>query len=857
MLKKSENLILKKLKSFKTIQLKPVENFWSLSKAELFKMLGSDDRGISDQEAINLLREQNQKRLTRKAWHKDLLLLLSQYKNPLILLLVFAALLSLALGEYSDSSIVITILLLTGIFGFIQERNAGRAVEKLQAMVLSKTTVKRAGIVKEINIEEVVPGDIILLSAGNIIPADALLLEANDLHVNEAVLTGESYPAEKFTGICNVESSLAQSTNAVFKGTNVINGKGIVLAVNTGQYTEMGKISLRLEKSAPETAFEKGIRQFGYLLMRITVIISLLILTLNILLHKPVVDSLLFALALAVGLAPELLPAVVTITLSVGARRMAAKKVIVKKLSAIQNLGEMDILCSDKTGTLTQGVVKVQATVGTTGENSEKVRQYVYRNASFETGFSNPIDEAIRGLENIDLGNCVKKDEVPYDFIRKRLSVVTDDSNGHIMITKGAVDNILQCCTQAELPDGKIVEMESVKAAIQRLFLQYSEQGFRTIGVCYKDVGNDPVINKDDETGMIFLGFVTFFDPPKEQIIESIKQLKLAGVSLKLITGDNKLVARHVAAQIGLTKDEILTGFDLHHLTADALQRKVETVDVFAEIEPSQKEQIIRSLQKNGHAVGYVGDGINDANALKIADIGISVDNAVDVAKEAAALVLLEKNIDVILEGVLEGRKTFTNTLKYIFVTTSANFGNMFSMAIASLFLPFLPLLPAQILLNNFLSDFPALAIASDKVDEEFMKKPRRWDMKYIKRFMIIFGLQSSVFDFLTFGLLLYVFHAAPDEFRTGWFMESLLTEILILLVIRTQRPFFKSKPSKYLLAACFFTFCVSVILPYLPFSKVFELYALPFKLLMGILVIAVAYIIASEITKKFLMKKV
>jgi Mg2+-importing ATPase len=426
----------------------------------------------------------------------------------------------------------------------------------------------------------------------------------------------------------------------------------------------------------------------------------------------------------------------------------------------------------------------------------------------------------------------------------------------HIMITKGAVPNILEVCALSENAEGKQTEIEQTKNLIQKQFADFCSKGLRVIGVCYKDVTGDPVINKDDETRMTFIGFIVLYDPPKKDIIDSIRELRKTGIRLKIITGDNHLVAKHLASSIGFSAEEILTGKDLYHLTDEALQRRVAGVDVYAEIVPAQKERIVKALQKAGSAVGYLGDGINDANALKAADVGISIDNAVDVAKEAADLVLLDRNIDVIREGVIEGRKTFMNTLKYIFVTTSANFGNMFSMAVASLILPFLPLLPVQILLNNFLSDLPAISIASDKVDEELIVKPRRWDMKYIKRFMIVFGLQSSLFDFATFALLLYVFHAAPDEFRTAWFMESLLTEILILLIIRTRRPFFKSKPSKYLLIACVVTFVASFIVPYLGIAKIFGLYPLPFTLFIAILVIILVYIVLAEITKRFLMRK-
>lgn len=836
--------------------MKAIEHFWAFSPEQLFQSLHSGREGLTGNQAASLLREQQQHKKNRKPWQRDALLLLSQYSNPLVLILVLAVALSLGLGEYSNSIIIVVVLLVTGILGYLQERNAGRAVEKLQALVQSKASVKREGRETVIGLEEVAPGDIVLVKAGDMIAADALILEANDLHVNEAMLTGESYPAEKFPGYCEAKVSLHGITNAVFKGTSVINGTAILLAVNTDKNTEIGKIAATLGKNGAEHAFEKGIRQFGYLLMRLTLLIALLVVVMNVLVHKPVIDSLLFALALAVGLAPELLPAIVTITLSAGARRMALKQVIVKKLSAIQCLGEMDILCCDKTGTLTQGVMKLEAAVGLTGQASEKVKYYTYLNAVFESGFSNPIDEAIRSSLKTDTGSYTKKDEVPYDFIRKRLSVVVDMEGAHIMITKGAVVNILSCCANAEMPDGSIVEIDTARTNIDHFFAGYSEQGFRVVAVCYKDVGDDPVINKEDETGMTFLGLVVFSDPLKEGIAGSIDLLRKNGVQVKLITGDHRLVALQIAGKTGMNTAAIICGPELATMPMEALQRKVYDTDVFAEIEPAQKERIIRALQKNGHAVGFLGDGINDAGALKAADAGISIENAVDVARDAASLVLLEKNMDVILEGVVEGRKTFANTLKYIFVTTSANFGNMVSMAIASLFLPFLPLLPIQILLNNFLSDLPALAIASDKVDEEFLQKPRRWNMHYIKRFMVIFGLQSSLFDFLTFGVLLYLFHAAPDTFRTGWFIESLLTEILILLVIRTQRPFFKSRPSAYLVAASLFTFCISLALPYLPFAGIFGLKPLPFIMVVSITGIAVAYTLMSELIKKWVMRK-
>lgn len=833
----------------------PIKSFWNIDASKLLEQLNSSISGLSEDDAFSRLALQKKMTKIPKGWRKDINLLISQYKNPLVLLLGFAVILSFILHEYSNSIIVLLVLLTTGILGFIQERNAGKAVERLRELIHTKAMVRRGGKEYEIAVEDVVPGDIVILNAGDVIPADSVIVESKDLHVNESVLTGESFPVEKFAGTALSTEELLSVTNTVFKGTSVINGTSIILAVNTGTDTELGKIASSLEKDMPLTAFEKGIIKFGYLLMRLTIIISGVILIINLVLHKPIIDSVLFALALAVGLAPELLPAIVTITLSAGAKRMASKKVIVKKLSAIQNLGEIDVLCCDKTGTITEGLVNISSTVDANGKANPKVLIYGYLNASLETGFSNPLDEAIRDIKGIDITAYNKYDEVPYDFIRKRLSVVVSIEDTQIMITKGSVLNIMEVCTSCEVENTRF-PIEKYRELITKRFDDFSSRGFRVIGICYKNVTGDPIINKDDEKEMIFLGFIVLSDPLKQGIVDSINELRKTGIKLKIITGDHHLVAEHIAAAIGLLSDNVLTGEDLHKITDEALVRKVITTDVFAEIVPAQKERIVKALQKGGRVVGYLGDGINDANALRAADVGISIDNAVDVAKEAADLVLLDRDINVIRAGIIEGRTTFMNTLKYIFVTTSANFGNMLSMAIASLLLPFLPLLPVQILLNNFLSDLPAISIASDNVDTELVQNPRRWDMNYIKHFMVIFGLLSSLFDFATFGLLLYIFHTGVTEFRTAWFMESLLTEVLVLLVIRTKRSFFKSRPSLYLLLSSVFTFIVCLAIPYLPFATVFGLYPLPFKLFAAILVIIIAYVILSEITKRFLMNK-
>lgn len=828
--------------------------FWQSDTSSLFRETGSSLAGLNEQDAAGKIRNQQKSSRIRSSFFGDLLLLVSQYKNPLVLLLVFAVILSFFLREYADSLIVLTVLLLTGILGFLQERNAGKAMQKLRALVHSKAMVRREGREFEIPIEEVVPGDLVLLNAGDIIPADAFILESRDLHVNEAALTGESFPVEKMAGECKA-ILISKVTNAVFKGSSVINGTAVVLAVHTGRESELGQIEKSLGKLPTLTAFEKGIRNFGLMLMRLTVIIAGCILIINLLSHKPLVDSVLFALALAVGLAPELLPAIVTITLSAGARRMAARKVIVKKLSAIQNLGEMEILCTDKTGTITEGTVRLKEVRDFEGTPGNKGALYAFLNASFETGFANPVDEAIRNGSNQNTEGYQKQDEVPYDFIRKRLSVVLQKDTDLIMISKGALNNIVDVCSTAENAAGEIRPLDEVRAAITDEYQRLSANGFRVLGLSYKILHTGPLISMNDEKDMIFLGFIVLFDPPKEDIVSSIQKLAGKGIELKIITGDNQWVARHLAGLLGLTSESILTGEELYLMTDDALAIKAKEIAVFAEIVPAQKARIVKALQKSGAAVGYLGDGINDANALQAADVGISIDNAVDVAKEAADMVLLDRDINVIRHGVEEGRRTFSNTLKYITATISANFGNMFSMALASLMLPFLPLLPVQILLNNFLSDLPAIAIASDNVDEEILQKPRRWSMHYISRFMIVFGLLSSLFDFATFGLLIYVYKAAPGEFRTAWFIESLLTEILVLLVIRTGRPFFQSRPSKYLVLASLTTFLICTTIPYLPFAYLFSFSPLPFKLYFYLLLIIMTYVLLAEISKRYLIK--
>jgi len=831
--------------------------FWSLSTSQMLQQLQTMEEGLTGGEARERLAHYGSN-LLKPPKRSDLFtLLFAQFKSPLILILFFATVLSFFLHEPVDAFIILAIVLVSGLLGFWQERGASNAVEKLLSIVRITAAVLRDGSVKEIPVEEIVPGDIVLLDAGDIVPADCLVQESKDLFVDEAMMTGETFPVEKAVAVLPVETPLSQRTNALWMGTHVVSGSGKAFVINTGKETECGKLSERLKLRPQETDFERGIRQFGYFLMEVTLVMVVAIFAINVYLVRPVLDSFLFSLALAVGLTPQLLPAIISINLAHGAKRMAQEKVIVKRLASIENFGSMNVICSDKTGTLTEGIVHLQSALDAEGAPSDKVLLYAYLNAFYETGFTNPIDNAIRSHRQFDLTGYEKADEIPYDFLRKRLSILVSHAETHLMVTKGAMRNVLAVCSGVEAGNGTIVDIARMQDAIQKHFEKFSKQGCRTLGVACKNIGSRSFIHKDDEIGMTFLGFLVLFDPPKPNIIDIIGQLKHLGVSLKVITGDNHLVAANVSQQMGLSETKIITGANLAQLSDNALLQRVLAVDVFAEIEPNQKERIILALRKAGNVVGYLGDGINDASALHAADVGISVESAVDVAKEAADIVLLEKNLGVLVQGVREGRTTFANTLKYVFMATSANFGNMFSMAGVSLLLPFLPLLPKQILLTNLLTDFPEMTIATDNVDNEMVDYPRRWDIKAIRKFMMTFGLVSSVFDYITFGLLLLVFHATQDQFRTGWFLESVCSASLIVLVIRSRRPFFKSKPSTYLSIATLFTVVLTLILPFTPLGDLFGFSPLSLSFLLPIGVIVIGYIISAEIAKRIFYNRV
>ena len=831
--------------------------YWGIPQRELLVQLKAKKDGLSSTEANQRLMQYGPNLLKPLKRSDAFALLITQFKSPIILTLIFAAGLSAFLHDPVDAMIIIAIVLISGLLGFWQERGAVNALEKMLAIVRIKTTVLRDGTEHDIVLEEVVPGDIVLLNAGDAVPADCLILESRDLFVDEATLTGESFPVEKNVGLLPAEVPLARRTNSLFMGTHVISGTATAVVIYTGKQAEFGKISEKLKLKPQETEFEHGIRQFGYLLLEVTLLLVIAVFAINVFFHRPVLESFLFSLALAVGLTPQLLPAIISINLAHGAKKMAEQKVIVKRLASIENFGSMDVLCSDKTGTLTEGTVRLHSAIDINGNFSDRVFLHAYLNSFYEKGFSNPVDEAIRSYKEQDVSGYEKIDEVPYDFIRKRLSILIKKDGQHFMVTKGALSNVLAICRFSENKAGDKIDMTTVEKIIQQKYEDLSSQGFRVLGVAMRDVENEFVINKDSERDMTFLGILLFFDPPKKGVLETIEHLKQFGVSLKVITGDNRLVAAKISQDVRMLDARILTGPELHEISDAALLQQVSQTDIFAEVEPNQKERIILALRKAGYVVGYIGDGINDVSALHASDVSISVDTAVDVAKESADIVLLEKNLEVLVQGVHQGRTTLANTMKYVFMATSANFGNMFSMAGASLFLSFLPLLPKQILLTNLMTDFPEMTIATDRTDAEMVSQPRRWNISFIKKFMLTFGLISSFFDYLTFGVLLLILHAQPAQFRTGWFMESVISAAIIVLVIRSRRLFFKSQPGNYLLIATMAIVLVALIFPFTPLAKIFGFAPLPISFLVILGIIIVLYILTAELTKKIFYQKI
>jgi P-type Mg2+ transporter len=828
-------------------------NYWALEPDELLKQLDAEPRGLSGDKAAERLREHGPNELRERTPLSRLGVLGRQLRSPLLLLLVFAAAAAAATGDFIDAAIVSTIVAATVGIGASREYSAQRAAARLRARLRVLASVLRDGRPTSIPIAEVVPGDVALLAAGSLVPADGIVLEATDFFVSEAALTGESFPVQKQAGRVAPSAELVERTNSVFLGTNVRSGTAKCIVVGTGRQTEFGTIAHRLMLRPPENEFDRGIRRFGYFLTSAMLVMVLVVFAAHMFRGRQPIETLLFSIALAVGLSPELLPAILSVNLARGAQMMARQGVLVRRLNAIENLGSMDVLCTDKTGTLTEGVVQLEGAYDASGKPSAQVLELAACNAALETGVASPLDEAITTARAPDLAHLRKLGEIPFDFIRKRVTVIVTGSEGTRLVTKGAFHDVLEICARAA--DDSALD-EAALAGLEQRYLEWTGRGIRVLAVAAGSICEKPIYGREDERDLTFMGFLTFLDRPQPGVSEAISELAELGVSVKLITGDSGLVAQHVASLVGLRADRVLTGRELQELHDEALWFEAERTDLFVEVDPNQKERIILSLKKKGHVVGFLGDGVNDAPAMHAADTSLSVKQAVDVAREAADFVLLDRGLDVIRRGVEEGRNTFANTLKYILITTSANLGNMVSMAAASLFLPFLPLTAGQILLNNFLSDIPAIGIAGDSVDPELVDRPRRWDIGFIGRYMVEFGLGSSLFDFLTFGVLLGVFHATPEVFRTSWFVASLLTELAVALVMRTRRPFFRSRPGSVLLWSTASLVALALAIPYLPFADVFGFVPLPGALLATVPAITVFYVAATEVQKKWFYRK-
>jgi Mg2+-importing ATPase len=831
-------------------------SYWNTDSTELFGDLGSSAKGLTSAQAAATLATVGPNTLGTSRQTSDGRLLARQFLSPIIIILVIATVLAWVLGDPVDSIIILVIILLSGLLGFWQERGAGRAIAALLATVEIKASVVRDGTVQGVPITGVVPGDVAQLAAGDLVPGDSIVLSSNGLQLDESALTGETFPVEKVPGMSAADAALNARPNMVFMGTHVASGSGTILVVGTGAATEIGSVSARLESSPPKTGFEKGLTRFGLFLTRIMIVLVVVIFLINRLENKAVIDSVLFSLALAVGLTPQLLPTIVSISLAQGARAIAKRRVIVRRLDAIEDFGSMSIFCSDKTGTMTAGEVVLYSSIDIDGKPSESVARLAYLDATLQVGMKNPIDDAIISGVKCDVSKVVKLAEIPYDFNRRRLSILFQDGTASpTLVSKGALDAIVSVCTQALGSDGTLVPIATAQDAVQKLFLDLSNQGYRVLGLATKVMKGAKTASLPDESAMTLVGFVTFADPAKPDAAKTLEDLATNGVSVRMLTGDNHLVAAHIAHEVGLDTTTVLTGTDIDALDDANLAKTAAAIAVFAELNPIQKERIVKALRATGEVVGYMGDGINDSPALHAADVGISVNSAVAVAKEAAAIVLLDKDLNVLLAGMTQGRRTFANTMKYIYMTTSASFGNVLSMAIAAAVLPFLPLLAGQILLINLLTDFPATFIATDSVDAAQLRKPQDWNVKLIRNYMIVFGTLSSAFDIVTFIVLELVFHAKVHEFQSAWFLGSILTEVVVLFVLRTRRPFFRSRPSKWIVIASVVVATVSCYIPYSPLATPLHLIGLPLPLFLAIIGITLVYVASNEVVKRIFWK--
>ncbi|QWV92431.1 magnesium-translocating P-type ATPase [Geomonas oryzisoli] len=833
--------------------------FWQCPIPVLLEQLAASPQGLTSTEAASRLPQFGPNLIHGERKKALVLQFITKFKNPLVIILLTASALSAFTGDTTSFFIIGTIVLISVTLDFVQEYQAGQAAERLRQSVAVRGQVLRDGKFLEIPLAEMVPGDVALLAAGDLVPCDGRVLEAKDFFVNQALLTGEAFPVEKSPAELPEETQVLAAGNTVLLGTSVVSGTAQVLVCRTGQRTELGEIADTLLAKAPPTAFEEGTHRFGLLIMRMTVLLVLFVLLVNAFFHRPWLESFLFAVALAVGLTPELLPMVVSVTLSRGALRMATKKVIVKRLASIHNLGSMDVFCTDKTGTLTEARIHLERHLNPLGQDSLRVLELAYYNSYYETGLKSTLDDAILEHTEIDASGWKKIDEVPFDFERRRISVLLDNGTERLLVVKGAPEDILRLSVSFAA-DGEAQAQplgEAARLAINGQFEALSREGFRVLGIASRKVGKDhPHAVVGDESELVFAGFAAFLDPPKASAKLALAGLAADRVEVKIITGDNELVTQHIFEELGLPVTGVLTGADIQQLDDPALAARAEQVNLFCRVAPAQKNRVILALKRRGHVVGYLGDGINDAPSLHSADVGISVDSAVDVAKAAADMILLEQDLGVLHAGVLEGRRTFGNIMKYIMMGTSSNFGNMFSMAGASLVLPFLPMLPVQILLNNLLYDVSELPIPLDRVDDDYLSHPRHWDMNFIRNFMLVIGPVSSVFDFLTFYVMLTFFHAGEALFHTGWFIESMATQVLVIFIIRTRQSPFKSRPNPWLIACSLTVVAGAALLPFAPIGRHLGFVAPPAFFFLMLTALLLAYLVAVEGMKRWFFRR-
>jgi P-type Mg2+ transporter len=823
--------------------------------AQLCARLHASERGLTQAEAQERLLASGLNEPVAHRQGHGLRHMLTFAANPLVVILLLASLVSGLLHDVANATIIALMVLLSMVLNVVQTYRSQQAAERLRDEVAPTAAVLRDATWIDLPRRDLVPGDVIRLAAGDRVPADARLLTSRDLHVQQAALTGESMPTDKDAGdLLAAPAQLAEARNMVFLGTSVVSGTAQALVVATGLATAFGDIAVQLSAPPPETEFERGTRHFALLIMRTVLFLVLFVVLASLTLHRPPLESLLFAVALAVGLTPEFLPMIMGVTLAQGAVHMARQKVIVKHLSAIEDFGSMDVLCSDKTGTLTTGAMVLDRCLGPSGEEARHPLLLASLNSLYETGIRSPLDTAILASGHLETQDYTKVDEIPFDFERRRLSIIVESLRGRLLITKGAPESILHCSTAYEIEETHTPLDATARARCQAVYEQLSAEGYRVLGVASRPVPAQRSYTIADEQELVLAGFLAFVDPPMADVRDAVQALQRDGVTVKILTGDNELVTQHVCTQVGLDGHSILLGDEIAQMSDAALAAVAERTTVFARVSPAQKNRIILALKSRHHVVGFLGDGINDAPSLHTADVGISVANGVDVAKDAADILLSERTLAVLHSGIIEGRKAFANVMKYLLMGTSSNFGNMFSMAGAVLFLPFLPMLPLQILLNNFLYDLAQVTIPTDNVDPSFVRTPQRWDIRIIRNFMIGIGPISSLYDFLTFAILLWGFHASEALFHTGWFVESLATQTLVLFVIRTPGTPWHSRPSLPLAATTVLIVLIGLVLPFTSLAPVLGFVPLPGAYFLFLAGATLTYLVLVELVKRQLM---